>query len=62
MERQVAELAARGLLSKEIARRLYMSERTVHAHLRHAYAKTGTAGGPGARGRLAEWLRRETAM
>lgn len=40
-EREVVELAARGLTNREIATRLYVSIRTVHTHLCHAYAKLG---------------------
>jgi DNA-binding CsgD family transcriptional regulator len=52
-ERQVAELAAAGMTSKQIARQLCIAKRTVDAHLQAAYAKTGT----GTRIRLANWLR-----
>jgi DNA-binding CsgD family transcriptional regulator len=38
-EREAAELAARGLTDREIADALFLSIRTVHAHLRSAYAK-----------------------
>jgi DNA-binding CsgD family transcriptional regulator len=41
-EREVAELAASGMPSKQIARTLFISKRTVDTHLRHVYAKTGT--------------------
>lgn len=51
-ERETAELAARGLTDREIAESLFLSIRTVHAHLRSAYAKLGVAG----RGELAEIL------
>ena len=40
-EREVAELASRGLTNREIARRLTVSVRTVHAHLRTVYDKLG---------------------
>jgi DNA-binding CsgD family transcriptional regulator len=40
-EREVLELAARGLANREIASRLYVSIRTVNTHLCHAYAKLG---------------------
>jgi DNA-binding CsgD family transcriptional regulator len=43
-ERETAELAARGHSDREIADMLYLSVRTVHAHLRSAYAKLGVAG------------------
>lgn len=52
-ERQVAELVAAGMTSKQIARQLCIARRTVDAHLQAAYAKTGT----GTRIRLANWLR-----
>jgi DNA-binding CsgD family transcriptional regulator/tetratricopeptide (TPR) repeat protein len=51
-ERETAELAARGHSDREIADMLYLSVRTVHAHLRSAYAKLGIAG----RGELASAL------
>jgi DNA-binding CsgD family transcriptional regulator len=51
-EREVATLVAEGLTSKQIGRRLFISKRTVDAHLRHAYAKTGTNGKVG----LVNWL------
>lgn len=40
-ERRVATLAAEGLANKEIAARLYVTVRTVEAHLSKAYAKLG---------------------
>lgn len=43
-EREAAELAARGLIDREIAAALFLSIRTVHAHLRSAYAKLGVTG------------------
>lgn len=42
-EWEVVELAARGLTNRQIAARLYISIRTVNAHLSHAYAKLGTS-------------------
>ena len=39
--RRVVELAAAGAANKEIARTLFVSVRTVEAHLTHAYAKLG---------------------
>jgi DNA-binding CsgD family transcriptional regulator len=53
-ERETALLVAEGLTDRQIASRLCISERTVHAHLRSAYAKTGT----GSRTRLLAWLAR----
>jgi DNA-binding CsgD family transcriptional regulator len=38
-EREVAELVADGLTNKEIAARLFVSKRTVDAHLEHILAK-----------------------
>jgi DNA-binding CsgD family transcriptional regulator len=43
-EREVAVLAARGVSSKEIARQLALSVRTVDNHLQSIYAKLGVAG------------------
>jgi DNA-binding CsgD family transcriptional regulator len=43
-ERETAELAARGHPDREIAAMLFVSVRTVHAHLRSAYAKLGVSG------------------
>jgi DNA-binding CsgD family transcriptional regulator len=51
-EREVAELAARGRTSRDIAEALGVSVRTVHSHLNHAYAKLGI----GDRGELAALL------
>lgn len=42
-ELQVASLAAAGLTNKQIAEKLYMSPRTVGAHLYHIYPKLGIA-------------------
>ncbi len=42
-EEQVALLAAAELSDKEIAARLQLSVRTIHAHLRSIYAKLGIA-------------------
>jgi DNA-binding NarL/FixJ family response regulator len=43
-EREVATLAARGLPDQQIAEQLFVSVRTVHAHLRSAYAKLAISG------------------
>jgi DNA-binding CsgD family transcriptional regulator/tetratricopeptide (TPR) repeat protein len=43
-EREVATLAAQGLPDQRVADQLFISVRTVHAHLRSAYAKLGISG------------------
>jgi DNA-binding CsgD family transcriptional regulator len=43
-EREVALLAATGESSRQIARRLVVSVRTVDSHLQHAYRKLGVTG------------------
>jgi DNA-binding NarL/FixJ family response regulator len=40
-EHEIARLAATGLTNKEIGRRLYMSHRTVGAHLYRLFPKLG---------------------
>ena len=40
-ELQVAQLACEGLSSKDIAAQLFISPRTVHAHVTHIYTKLG---------------------
>jgi len=40
-EREVLVLAAKGLSSKEVAARLFISERTVQTHLASIYDKLG---------------------
>ncbi|HEX3786608.1 MAG TPA: LuxR C-terminal-related transcriptional regulator [Pseudonocardiaceae bacterium] len=40
-ERQVAQLAANGLTNRQIAERLFLSEKTVEANLSRAYRKVG---------------------
>ena len=47
-ERRVAELAVDGLSNRDIAQSLFLSEKTVEAHLGRAYRKLGI----GSRGRL----------
>ncbi|MEW2514784.1 AAA family ATPase [Streptomyces sp. NPDC046870] len=42
-ERQIAELAASGLSNKQIAARLYLSPRTIGAHLHQVFPKLGIA-------------------
>jgi len=52
-ERRVAELAAEGATNRDIARRLYLSPKTIEMHLRSAYRKLDIPG----RGHLAAALR-----
>jgi DNA-binding CsgD family transcriptional regulator len=40
-ELEIAELAAAGLSNKQIGRRLFLSDRTVSAHLYHVFPKLG---------------------
>jgi DNA-binding CsgD family transcriptional regulator len=42
-EREIAQLAAGGLTSAEIGRRLFLSSRTVDSHLGRVYAKLAVA-------------------
>jgi DNA-binding CsgD family transcriptional regulator len=42
-EREIVMLAARGMTSKDMAERLYLSVRTVNNHLQHAYTKLGVS-------------------
>jgi DNA-binding CsgD family transcriptional regulator len=46
-EREVAELAGRGMPSREIAERLFVSSRTVENHLQRVYEKLGIHGRAG---------------
>ena len=55
-EREVAELAANGLTSREVAEKLFVSTRTVENHLQRAYEKLGVRG----RAELADALGQET--
>jgi DNA-binding NarL/FixJ family response regulator len=40
-EQRVAELAAAGITNREIARAVFMSEKTVEAHIARVYGKLG---------------------
>ncbi len=51
-ELQIAQLAARGLSNQEIARRLYVSPRTVSTHLYRIYPKVGVRSRSGLAGAL----------
>lgn len=57
-ERQVAEAAAEGLTNAEIARRMYLSPKTVELHLTHVYRKLGVRG----RSELVDVRERATAI
>ena len=52
-EQEIAELAATGLTNKQIAERLFLSPRTVAAHLYHAFPKLGVTSRAGLRDALA---------
>lgn len=54
-ERQVVELAATGLTNKEIAGTLFLSPRTVSAHLYHAFPKLGVTSRSQLRDVVAGW-------
>ena len=51
-ERQIAGLAATGLTNKQIAERLFLSHRTVGAHLHRAFPKLGITSRAAIRGAL----------
>jgi predicted ATPase/DNA-binding CsgD family transcriptional regulator len=52
-ERQVAELAAEGVSNKEIASRLFVSERTVETHVYNILNKLGVS----SRSKIRDWVR-----
>jgi len=51
-EREIAMLAATGLTNKQIGQRLYLSHRTVAAHLHRAFPKLGVTTRAGLRDAL----------
>ncbi len=51
-EREVAELVAQGLVNKEIARNLVISQRTAEAHVEHILVKLGFT----SRAQIASWV------
>ncbi len=51
-EREVAELVTKGLTSREIAERLYLSERTVQNHVQHILTKLDLSN----RSQIAVWM------
>jgi len=51
-EQQIAELVADGLTNKEIASRLFLSERTVDNHVQHLFNKLNF----GSRAQIAAWV------
>ena len=53
-ERRIAEQAARGLLNREIAQALFVTEKTVEGHLRNSFRKLGVASRAQLGGALAE--------
>ncbi|HEY0280736.1 MAG TPA: helix-turn-helix transcriptional regulator [Solirubrobacterales bacterium] len=53
-ERRVADLAAQGLSTPQIAHRLYITRKTVEGHLGQAYRKLGISGRPELAPALAE--------
>ena len=61
-EREVLELMAQGLTNSAIAKRLFLSERTVEAHVRNVMAKLDVAHGDDAHRRVLAVLAHLSAM
>jgi predicted ATPase/DNA-binding CsgD family transcriptional regulator len=57
-EQEVAALVAEGLTNREIAARLFISERTVEGHVEHALGKLGYR----RRSQIAVWARQEVRL
>lgn len=53
-ERQVADCVARGLSNRQVARELFISERTVENHVQHIFIKLGL----NSRGQIGVWARK----
>jgi DNA-binding CsgD family transcriptional regulator len=51
-ELMIVRLVSMGRSNGEIANQLFISIRTVHTHLHHAYVKTGTSN----RVQISQWL------
>jgi DNA-binding NarL/FixJ family response regulator len=60
-ELQIAQLAASGLSNKQIGERLYLSHRTVGAHLYRIFPKLGVTSRAGLRDALSAIAESETA-
>jgi DNA-binding CsgD family transcriptional regulator/sugar lactone lactonase YvrE len=56
-EREIANLVAEGLTNREIAARLFISERTVDGHLEHVREKLGV----NTRAQIATWVTRQAS-
>ena len=54
-EREIAGLVAEGLGNRQIAGRLFLSKRTVDAHIEHIFAKLSFS----SRTQLAGWVREQ---
>ena len=54
-EREIADLVATGLSNREVADRLFISKRTVDAHVEHIFSKLGIS----SRVQLTVWLQEQ---